>query len=114
MDRQFVTGLVVMGGVAMIGEPGGTRDSVDIDEEEVDEEDSEDVYVDDDDDSDDNVGDISVEINVDELVAKLEATDTDDVVRRREIRRRLEELREMREAEKDIDSTYNFNLDDDL
>ena len=98
----------------MIGEPGGTRDSVEIDDDEVDDEDSDDVYVEEDDESEDNVGDISVEINVDELVAKLESTDTDDVVRRREIRRRLEELREMREAEKDIDSTYNFNLDDDI
>ena len=99
----------------MIGELGGTRDSVEVDDDEVEDEDSDDVFVDDDDDeSDDNVGDISVEINVDELVAKLESTDSDDIVRRREIRRRLEELREMREAEKDIDSTYNFNLDDDV
>ena len=98
----------------MIGELGGTRDSVEVDDDEVEDEDSDDVYVEDDDESEDNVGDISVEINVDELVAKLESTDSDDIVRRREIRRRLEELREMREAEKDIDSTYNFNLDDDV
>jgi len=62
----------------------------------------------------DNVGDISVEINVEELVAKLEATDDDDVGRKREIKKRLEELREEREAEAELDSTYNFNLDDDL
>ena len=62
----------------------------------------------------DNVGDISVEINVEELVAKLEATDDDDVGRRRAIKKRLEELREQREAEAELDSTYNFNLDDDL
>ena len=98
----------------MIGELGGTRDSVEVDDDEVEDEDSDDVFVEDDDESEDNVGDISVEINVDELVAKLESTDSDDIVRRREIRRRLEELREMREAEKDIDSTYNFNLDDDV
>lgn len=62
----------------------------------------------------DNVGDISVEINVEELVAKLESTNPDDKVRKREIRRRLDELSEQREAEQNIDSTYNFNLDEDL
>mgnify|MGYP001826593588 FL=1 len=65
-------------------------------------------------DDEDNVGDISVEINVEELVAKLEATDSDDVARKREIRRRLEELEEMRRSSEDLDSTFNFNLDDDL
>ena len=65
-------------------------------------------------DDEDNVGDISVEINVEELVAKLEATDNDDVARRRDIRRRLEELEEMRRESRDLDSTFNFDLDDDL
>lgn len=60
----------------------------------------------------DNVGDISVEINVEELVAKLEATDDDDVGRKREIRKRLDELHDEQDAE--LDSTYNFNLDDDI
>jgi hypothetical protein len=64
-------------------------------------------------DDDDNIGDISVEINVEELVAKLEATNRDDVAHKREIRRRLEELEEMRRASKDLDSTFNFDLDDD-
>ncbi len=80
--------------------------------------DIEDDDLDEDDDVEDmddgNVGDLSVEINVEELVAKLEATDTDDVARRREIRRRLEELEEMRRANKDLDSTFNFDLDDYL
>ena len=81
--------------------------------------DLEDDDLDDDDDvedidDEDNVGDISVEINVEELVAKLEATDSDDVARKREIRRRLEELEEMRRSSEDLDSTFNFNLDDDL
>ena len=38
----------------------------------------------------------------------------DDLKRRREIRRRLEEIREARESARDLDSTFNFNLDDDL
>ena len=60
----------------------------------------------------DNVGDISVEINVEELVAKLEATDDDNTDRKREIRKRLDELRDEQDSE--LDGTYNFNLDDNL
>jgi len=62
----------------------------------------------------DNVGDISVEINVEELVAKLEATDDDDLDRKREIHKRLEELSDWRKDNEELDSTYNFNLDDEL
>ena len=88
--------------------PVGELDD-DLDDDDLDDDDDvEDI------DDEDNVGDISVEINVDELVAKLEATDSDDVARKREIRRRLEELEEMRRSSEDLDSTFNFNLDDDL
>jgi hypothetical protein len=81
----------------------------DIEDEDLDDDDDvEDI------DEEDNVGDISVEINVEELVAKLEATDSDDVARKREIRQRLEELEEMRRSSEDLDSTFNFNLDDEL
>ncbi len=61
--------------------------------------------------AEDNVGDISVEINVEELVAKIEASDTEDAEKAR-IRKQLEKLRE--QQDKELDSTYNFNLDDDL
>ena len=95
---------------------GNIKDDTPVDELD---DDIEDDDLDDDDDvedidDDDNVGDISVEINVEELVAKLEATDSDDVARRREIRRRLEALEDMRRANEDLDSTFNFNLDDEL
>ena len=95
---------------------GNIKDDIPVDELD---DDIEDEDIDDDDDvedmdDEDNVGDISVEINVEELVAKLEATDSDDVARRREIRRRLEELEEMRRESRDLDSTFNFDLDDDL
>ena len=62
----------------------------------------------------DNVGDMSVEINVEELVSKMEAANGDDTGRQREVKRRLEELRDKQEAEAELDSTYNFNLDDEL
>jgi hypothetical protein len=81
----------------------------DIEDEELDDDDDVDDI-----DSEDNIGDISVEINVEELVAKLEATDSDDVARKREIRRRLDELEEMRRVNEDLDNTFNFNLDDEL
>jgi len=91
-------------------------DDIDDDEDDLDDEpESEDTVViaTDDDDDNDNVGDLSVELNIEELVAKLEATDSEDVARQRQIKRRLEELRDERESMKDIDSTYNFNFDEE-
>lgn len=62
----------------------------------------------------DNVGDMSVEINVEELVAKLEASDDDAEDHKKEIHRRLEVLNDEREADQSLDSTYDFNMDDEL
>lgn len=101
----------------MISEIENGKNPVDVEDED---EDGFDASPDDtiviatDDDDSDNVGDLSVELNVEELVAKLEATDSDDLARKREIKRRIEEAREQREAEENIGSTYNFNMDDDL
>ena len=91
----------------------GDKDDLDeLEDEELEDEE------DDDDDVDvltdfggDTVVGLSGEFDVDSLVKKLEATNPDEVAHRREIRRRLEEIREMREA--DLDRTFNFNLDDD-
>ena len=63
------------------------------------------------DDDDVSVGDSTVEMDIERLVAKLEVIDSEDVHRRAEIRHKLEELRELREQE--LDSTFNINLDDD-
>jgi hypothetical protein len=60
----------------------------------------------------DPVGDTSIEISIEKLVEKLEASDSEDVHHRAEIRRKLEELREQRERE--LDSTFNFNVDEDI
>lgn len=102
----------------MIGDAGGTRDP-DVVEDEIEEGSSDDTVIsdsdlDDDDVDDDNVGDISVEINVEELVANIEAADSSDIAHKREVRRRLEELEERRRENDDLDSTYNFDLNDDL
>lgn len=61
--------------------------------------------------ADDAVGDTTIEMDIEKLVAKLDASDSEDVHRRAEIRRKLEELREQRERE--LDSTFNFNLDEE-
>lgn len=61
----------------------------------------------------DNVGDVSVEINVEELIAEFESSADSDAARKKEIRRRLDEIREQKEAMKDIEDTYSFDLNDD-
>ena len=65
-----------------------------------------------DDDDDLAIGDTTVEMKIEKLVAKLDASDIEDVHHRAEIRHKLEELREIRAQE--LDSTFNFNLDDEL
>ena len=64
-------------------------------------------------DDEDNVGDLSVEIDVDELVAHLATDDSDEAIQKREAHRKLKQLREQRRIEEDLGGTYNFNLDDD-
>ena len=89
----------------------GTND----DKEESSEEDtSEEEVLDTESSSEDEMPDIGGDtmINVEELVAKIEATDEDETAHKRDVRKRLEELHE--EKEKDLDSTFNFNMDEDL
>ena len=104
----------LLGVAAMMGEIKDERpvDEIDVDQEEV--EDAGEEVSTDAPDVDDNVGDISVEINVEELVAKIEATGDDDSDHKRDIRKRLGELEEQRRDAENLDSTYNFNLDDEL
>ena len=58
------------------------------------------------------VGDLTGELKVEALVAKVSKTDPDEVARRRETRKRLEELEEQRNAK--LDDTFNFNIDEEL
>ncbi len=60
----------------------------------------------------DNVGDMSVEINVEELVARIESDDTGETDKDRDLRKKLDDIKARKDDE--LDSTYNFNLDDDL
>jgi hypothetical protein len=57
----------------------------------------------------DNVGDVSVEINVEELVAKVEAEHDDDAARKKAIRQRLEDIAEDQSHE----ATYAVEFDKD-
>ena len=63
------------------------------------------------DDDDVDLSDITAEVNVEELVAKLDSSNSEDVERRKAIKKRLEELEE--EIGDNLDGTYNINLDDD-
>lgn len=58
--------------------------------------------------STDNVGDASVEINVEELVADIERSGERVSERQKEVRRRLEELAE----ERSLEDTYAIDFDD--
>ena len=53
--------------------------------------------------------DISMEVNVEKLVAELEKSDAEDAHRKAEIRRRLEELAE----DSSFEDTYAIDLKDD-
>ena len=61
----------------------------------------------------DNVGDVSVEINVEELVAEIEASQDEDAHKKKEVRKRLEEIQEEKIASEELGDTYNFDLNED-
>lgn len=62
----------------------------------------------------DNVGDMSVELNVEELVAKVDDDVKDASEHDKAVRRRLDDIEEKRKSASELDSTFNFNLEDDL
>jgi hypothetical protein len=95
----------------MNGEVGNGKTETDIEEDDVDFAASPDDTVVITEDIDDLDTDTSAEYNVDELVAKIDKQSDEH---KKEVKRRLEELEERKRAERDLDSTYNFNLDDEL
>ena len=58
--------------------------------------------------STDNVGDASVEINVEQLIADIEQSNDQVSTRKKEVRRRLEELAE----EGSLEDTYAIDFDE--
>lgn len=97
----------------MNGEVGNEDNKVEVDEDEVDSL-EETVVLSEDADDIDTVGDFTGEMDVEKLVAKVESGEVDAADEEKEIHRRLVELEEKKLAEKDLESTYNFNIDDDL
>lgn len=97
----------------MNGEVGNENKEVEVDEDEVDSF-EETIVLSEDADDIDTVGDFTGEIDVEKLVAKVEAGEVDAAEEEKEVHRRLLELEEKRLTEKELDSTYNFNLDEDL
>ena len=96
----------------MIGD-NGQKDEVDL-------EDLDDDILDDDELSEDEMPDIggdtildlAGELQAEEFASKAYKSNPDEVAHRREVRRRLEEIAERRNA--DLDNTFNFDLDDDF
>lgn len=92
------------------------NDTEDVDNDELEDEELEDddefdgdetiVMSNDDDDDDDDELDVSMEVNVEKLMQEMEKTASDDVARKKEIRRRLEEIQE----ERSLEDTYSFDL----
>ena len=54
----------------------------------------------------------TTELDVDKLVEKLDKDG--DAEHKKDVHRRMEELAEKKREQEELDSTYNFNLDDEL
>lgn len=89
-----------------LGDKGSDIDDDDV--EDFDDDEMTDTVVLQDSDSTDNVGDASVEINVEQLIADIERSADDCSARRKEVRRRLEEIAEQRSLE----DTFAIDFDD--
>jgi hypothetical protein len=96
--------------VMMHTEMGDQEHNIDDDDEDL-----EDDFMpsDADEDDTDNIGDVSVEINVESLIAEIEEAHDSDAARKREVHRRLEEIREQREVSKEMEDTFAAYLDDE-
>ena len=93
----------------MTGDIEEPDDDVQEDEDSSEEESEETVVLSADDDELDGA---TAEIDVDALVAKIDAEDRDKLAREREIRKKVEALNEQRDDE--FGSTYNFDLNEEL
>ena len=93
----------------MNSELGDKRaDSENNDLEELDDQDMADTVVLQEPEPTDNVGDASVEINVEELIADIENSADDASCRKMEVRRKLEEIAE----DNSLDDTYAIEFDE--
>ena len=110
LGADLVLGFAIMN--SEIGDPKASVDETEVDdiETETDAEigDGTTVVLDETGALTDNVGDVSVEINVEELIADIESSEDKDATRKKEIRRRLEEVVE----EQAFEDTYAIDVDD--
>lgn len=60
----------------------------------------------------DTMVDVAGQLKVEKMVAKIDSLDPDEAAHEREVRKRVEELQERKD--KDLDTTFNFNMDEDL
>ena len=91
-----------------MNETNGDKENTDLDEVDETSEDTADQMPDI---GGDTMIDVTAELKVEELVAKIDSVDPDEAAHAREVRKRLEELQE--KQDKDLDSTFNINLDED-
>lgn len=96
----------------MNGEAGNSKTEADVDD--VDSEfaaPDDTVVITEDVDELDSALETTAELNVEELVAKIDKQSDEH---EKEVKRRLAELAEQKREAMELDSTYNFNLDDEL
>ena len=99
----------------MNGELGnGEKETVVDDDIELDDSSEDTIVLSEDADDIDTVGDFTAELDVEKLVEKIESGEADGEAKEKEVHRRLEELNEQRQVDEELDSTYNFNIDEDL
>lgn len=55
-----------------------------------------------------------VDLDVEAMVAKIENSDDEELAKKREAKKRLDELQEKLDKDDEFGSTYAFDLDDDL
>jgi len=99
----------------MNGELGnGEKETVVDDDIELDDASEDTIVLSEDADDIDTVGDFTAELDVEKLVEKIESGEAEGEAKEKEVHRRLEELNEQRQVDEEMDSTYNFNIDEDL
>lgn len=84
--------------------------SDDLDDDIDDSESEESTSVDDGDEGTDNVGDPSVEINVEDLIQELETQGLSNIGREQDARRRLEELMERKRARRELEDFDDYEI----
>lgn len=66
------------------------------------------------DDDDDDLSETVVGLDLDAIVSKIESSDAAELAKKREAKKRLEELQERLDEDDEFGSTYAFDLDEDL